>query len=180
MISDPAPETPNATDALLRLFLTRAPTSLALFDRDMQYLLYTKRWVETLPVGASRTRGATIAEVMRSTGYSTSMVGKWHLSKNPVDFGFERYWGHLSGATNYFVGDQSFRLHHQNWNVPKTLNGKPFYTTNAITDFALEFLDEMTKKEDPFLLYVAYNAPHYPLHAPKKDVAKYQGRYDAG
>jgi arylsulfatase A-like enzyme len=130
--------------------------------------------------GASLARGATIAEVMSSTGYSTSMVGKWHLSKNPVDCGFERYWGHLSGATNYFVGDQSFRLHHQNWEVPKTLNGKAFYTTHAITDFALDFLDEMTKKEDPFLLYVAYNAPHYPLHAPKKDVAKYKGRYNAG
>lgn len=130
--------------------------------------------------GASLSRGATIAEVLGEAGYSTSMVGKWHLSKNPVDFGFERYWGHLSGATNFFTGDDSFRLNRDKWAVPKTHNGKPFYTTHAITDFAIDYLDEMTKKDNPFLLYVAYNAPHYPLQAPKEDVAKYQGVYDAG
>ena len=131
--------------------------------------------------GASLSRGATIAEALGSAGYSTSMVGKWHLSKQPTDFGFERYWGHLSGATNFFVGDNSFRLNGEQWKVPNTLNGKAFYTTHAITDFALDFIDEMTaKKDDPFLLYVAYNAPHYPLQAPEKEVAKYKGVYDAG
>ena len=129
---------------------------------------------------SSLSRGATIAEVMRAAGYSTAMSGKWHLSKNPVDFGFQRYWGHLSGATNFFTGDNSFRLDGEPWKVPATHNGKPFYTTTAITDFALEFLDEMSAKDDPFLLYVAYNAPHYPLQAPKDQVAKYKGRYDAG
>ena len=64
MISDSAPETPNATDALLRLFLTRAPTSLALFDRDMRYLLYTERWVETLPVGTKPLSGRQHTEVL--------------------------------------------------------------------------------------------------------------------
>ena len=57
--------------------------------------------------GVSLSRGATIAEVMGKAGYSTQMVGKWHLSKQPTDFGFDRYWGHLSGATNFFTGDNS-------------------------------------------------------------------------
>lgn len=130
--------------------------------------------------GASLSRGATIAEVMSSAGYSTSMVGKWHLTKQPTDFGFEKYWGHLSGATNFFTGDASFRLNGEPWTVPKTLNGRPFYTTRAITDFALEFLDEATTLDKPFLLYTAFNAPHYPLQAPKEDVEKYDGRYEAG
>lgn len=130
--------------------------------------------------GANLSRGATIAEVMSRAGYSTSMVGKWHLTKQPTDFGFEKYWGHLSGATNFFTGDDSFRLNGEPWSVPKTLNGRPFYTTHAITDFALEFLDQVTASDKPFLLYTAFNAPHYPLQAPKKDIEKYDGRYDGG
>ena len=125
-------------------------------------------------------RGATIGEALSKNGYFTAMSGKWHLSKQPTDFGFERYWGHLSGAVNFFTGDDSFRLNGSDWTVPKNLNGRPFYTTHAITDFALDFLDEATGQDNPFLLYVAFNAPHYPLQAPEDAVRKYDGRYDGG
>jgi arylsulfatase len=108
------------------------------------------------------------------------MVGKWHLSRQPTDFGFDRYWGHLGGATNFFTGDSTFRLNGEPWKVPETLNGLPFYTTHAITDFALDFLNEATRSGKPFLLYTAFNAPHYPLQAPEQAVRKYDGRYDAG
>ncbi|KAA5539173.1 arylsulfatase [Roseiconus nitratireducens] len=130
--------------------------------------------------GEKLSRGATIAEVLGDAGYFTAMAGKWHLNQQPTDFGFQRYWGHLSGATNFFTGDNTFRLNGQPWEVPETLNGRPFYTTHAITDFALEFLDEATRRDQPFLLYTAFNAPHYPLQAPEKEVRKYDGRYDAG
>ena len=128
----------------------------------------------------SLSRGATIAEVLGDAGYHTMMVGKWHLSKQPTDFGFDRYWGHLSGATNFFTGDDTFRLNGEPWPVPKKLNGRPFYTTHAIGDFSLQFLREARETEKPFLLYVAFNAPHYPLHAPEAAVRKYAGRYDSG
>jgi arylsulfatase len=128
----------------------------------------------------SLSRGATIAEVLSDAGYFTAMVGKWHLGKQPTDFGFDRYWGHLSGATNFFTGDGTFRLNGEPWKVPDTLHGRPFYTTHAIVDFALDFLEEATRSDKPFLLYTAFNAPHYPLQAPEQAVRKYDGRYDAG
>lgn len=128
----------------------------------------------------SLSRGATMAEVLSAAGYQTAMSGKWHLDKQPTDFGFQRYWGHLSGSTNFFTGNDTFRLNGAAWPVPETLNGRPFYTTHAVTGFAIDFLDEMLSAEQPFFLYAAYNAPHYPLHAPEATVRKYDGRYDGG
>ncbi len=130
--------------------------------------------------GATLKHGVTIADVLGSAGYSTAMCGKWHLKEQPTDFGFERYWGHLSGATNFFTGDKTFRLNGEKWDVPDTHKGRPYYQTNVVTDFAIDFVDEMAGEDKPFFLYLAYNAPHYPLQAPEKDVRKYDDRYDLG
>ncbi len=118
----------------------------------------------------------TTAEVLGNAGYFTMMTGKWHLDKQPTDFGFQRYFGHLSGACNYFSGDKTFRLNGEQWQVPS----EGFYTTVANVDFALQFLDEARASKQPYYLYVAFNAPHEPLHALPNDYAKYKGRYDLG
>tara|TARA_Y100000385_G_scaffold206831_1_gene214433 strand:- start:2129 stop:2482 length:354 start_codon:yes stop_codon:yes gene_type:complete len=52
---------------------------------------------------SSLSRGATIAEVLKPAGYSTWMSGKSHLKEEPTDFDFEKYWGHLSGATIFLL-----------------------------------------------------------------------------
>jgi arylsulfatase len=121
-------------------------------------------------------RGLTIAEVLKPAGYQTMMVGKWHLDGEPTDRGFDRYFGHLSGATNFFHGDKTFRLDGEQYEVP--LSG--FYTTDAKTDFALQFLEQAGQSDKPFFLYLAYNAPHYPLHVKEQDFRKYENRYASG
>lgn len=120
----------------------------------------------------------TLAEVMKRAGYTTLMSGKWHLKGNPVERGFDRYFGHLSGATNFFKGDDTFRIDDKPFKVPE----EGFYTTDADTDYAIRFMKEAKAKnrDKPFFLYLAYNAPHYPLQAKREDVEKYLGRYMKG
>ena len=123
-------------------------------------------------------RGITIADALHSVGYSTLAVGKWHLDGNPVDRGFDHYFGFLNGASNYFLGNKFFRLDHENFDIPS--NG--FYTTDAFTDYAIRFAEvaHKTNPEKPFFLYLAYNAPHAPLQAPPEDIARYRGKYAEG
>lgn len=120
----------------------------------------------------------TIAEGMKSAGYHTIMTGKWHVKSTPNQRGFDQYFGHLSGATNFFTGDDTFRLNEEVFEVPK----QGFYTTDANTDYAIQFLDEVHKSDPdkPFFLYIAFNAPHYPLQAPREEVEKYRGKYKIG
>ena len=118
----------------------------------------------------------TIAEALRPAGYTTLAAGKWHVGGTPMDRGFDRYFGMLGGACSYFVPDKTFRLDRE----PFATNDRNFYTTNAFTDYALEFLDEAGRKDKPFFLYMAYNAPHYPLHALPDDIENYRGKYMKG
>lgn len=117
-----------------------------------------------------------IPEVLGGAGYFTAMSGKWHLDKQPTDFGFQRSFGHLSGATNYYLGDNTFRLNGQPWQVPAT----GFYATVTDVDYALKFLGEARDSKKPWFLYLAFNAPHSPLQPLAADYKKYLGKYDAG
>lgn len=123
----------------------------------------------------------TLAEVLKSAGYRTMMSGKWHVAQTPPERGFDRYFGFLSGCINFFTGqdwqtgENLMRLDRQVYQAPKD-----FYSTDTFTDYAIEFLDESKQSEAPFFLYLAHNAPHFPLHALPEDIAKYQGRYKAG
>ncbi len=143
-------------------------------------LLSGRYWPEVTFIGEEK-NSLTVAEVLKAAGYTTLMSGKWHLQGEPVDQGFERYFGHLSGAVNFFTGVDTrgkmrWRLNADEFEVPET----GFYATDAMTDYAIRFLDEMVEPDKPFFLYLAYNAPHYPLQAKQEDVEKYMGRYDEG
>jgi len=129
----------------------------------------------------------TIAEVLRTGGYSTYMSGKWHLGERPEHWplqrGFDKYFGLISGASSYFEIIKEPRIRtmaygNKSWTPP----AKGFYLTDAISDSAVAFINSHSKekKENPFFLYVAYTSPHWPLHALEEDIKKYEGRYTTG
>ena len=104
-------------------------------------------------------KGLTMGQAMRPAGYATFALGKWHLAGNPVDRGFDHYFGHLSGASDYFKGSPSHRLDDKPF---KPADDGKFYTTDANADYAIKFLDELHQKQPkkPFFMYLAFNAPH--------------------
>lgn len=132
----------------------------------------------------------TIAEVLRAAGYATLMTGKWHLGFDqrecwPLQRGFDRYYGCIAGATRYFqpVQPRGMMLDNTPLEQPEGTTDEAFYTTDAFTDYAIRFLAEHQvgeRQEDPFFLYLAYTAPHWPLQAFEDDIAKYRGRYADG
>lgn len=124
----------------------------------------------------------TLGEVMREAGYHTYMVGKWHLGmdgmeKWPLQRGFDRFYGILAGACSYFAPQEGRGLTLDNSELPTPK--PPYYTTDAFTDHAISFIDS-NKDDNPFFLYLAYNAPHWPLHAKDEDIEKFIGKYDEG
>lgn len=124
-------------------------------------------------------RGVSFAHLLRDAGYHTSLAGKCHAISNistgnpNTDYGFERFFGFRGGATDNFSGDATWRLD----NRPFNTFGPDFYATDAITDYAIDFIDEAIEEEKPFFTWVCYNAPHGKLQAPEAEVRKY---YDNG
>jgi arylsulfatase A-like enzyme len=107
--------------------------------------------------------------------YQNFMVGKWHIFNTPMDRGFDRYFGFHAGASNFFNGTDTnggFSYHLDDVKLAPSDLPDDFYSTDAFTDYAIQFVEERDK-DRPFFIYVAYNAPHYPLQAPQADVEKY-------
>lgn len=127
----------------------------------------------------------TLAEVLKRGGYSTIISGKWHVGDArdqwPAQRGFDKSFGFIGGASNYYEINDS-----NNPDVKLLKNNQPYYLekgkylTEEITNNALSFLDEQSKEKKPFFLYLAYNAPHWPLQALPEDIAKYKGKYKKG
>jgi len=135
----------------------------------------------------------TLGEVLRPAGYRTLASGKHHGTENLYERGFDHYYGLRDGCSNMWNpgvkrdGEaEPGRKRTRHWcddekdYEPYTPEDKSFYVTDAFTDKPLQWLDEKGLDEQPFFLYLAYTAPHYPLHAWPEDIANYEGRYDAG
>jgi arylsulfatase len=135
----------------------------------------------------------TMAEVLRDGGYRSYAVGKWHVTRHtapegpkdnwPLQRGFDRFYGTIHGAGSFF--DPSSLVRDNTMISPMAdpqYQPQRFYYTDAITDHAVRFLEDHHRDhtDQPFLLYIAYTASHWPMHAMPEDIARYRGRYDAG
>ena len=133
----------------------------------------------------------SIAETLRDNGYSTLMVGKWHLCKDadyseagdkhswPLQRGFEQYYGFLEALTNFW---HPHRMYEGNSVVQTDKYPDDYYLTDDLTDRAVRMIREVktARPSKPFFLYFAHGAVHAPLHAKESDIAKYKGVYDCG
>lgn len=136
----------------------------------------------------------TIAEALKPAGYSNYAVGKWHVTKYikpegpkdnwPLQRGFDRYYGTISGGGSYW---DPLSLTRDNTQIspfadPEYRPKGRYYYTDAIADNAVRYVTDHQRQraDQPFFMYVAFTAAHWPMHAPEEEIAKYRGRYDKG
>ena len=137
----------------------------------------------------------TVAEMVGPTGYKTYWVGKHHSRFDPRTRGFDHFYGFLGGANNYWNPGNAQApggkmpaisgVHKWYFDGPEPI--QPFipdrtdwFMTDVFTDQGIEWLKASEEDGKPFFLYIAYNAPHWPLQAPQEYIDRCRSRYDAG
>lgn len=132
-------------------------------------------------------RCITIGDVMRTAGYFTAVSGKWHVGSKdkamwPLQRGFDRFYGVPEGGGFYFKVKEGRTVALDNealYTVDKQ-TPEGWYSTDEWTKWGIKFIDEALTAKKPFFLYLAHNAPHFPLQAPPEDIAKFRGKYKMG
>jgi arylsulfatase A-like enzyme len=131
--------------------------------------------------GALQPNCVTIAQVLRRAGYRTAAVGKWHVGDNvsPIARGFDDFYGWTKGyAVDSWEPGMMTRLP-----AGRSQHSYPpgeFFATDALTDHALDFLVDLRQAKSPWLLYLAYQAPHFPVQSRAADAAGYAEVYSHG
>jgi arylsulfatase A-like enzyme len=123
----------------------------------------------------------TLATMLKSEGYKTGLVGKWHLGlaeqSRPGAHGFDQTFGFMAGCIDFFSHiyywganrpGPSLNPTHDLWENNEEIWRNGEYFTELIAEKAVEFIRDTADSEEPFFLYVPFNAPHYPMHAPQK------------
>lgn len=134
--------------------------------------------------GSLSTDAPTLAERLREEGYVTGLFGKWHLSSDistpnrtwPQQRGFDEFHGILPGAASYYQPP----LMHGEARIPARELGDDYYFTDDISEHGADFVRRHAREKNPFFMYLSYTAPHWPLQAREKDIAKYRKRYALG
>lgn len=124
----------------------------------------------------------TFAQVLKSAGYQTFMVGKWHMNlPGPIEHGFDEFYGFVRGYSQGQWDPRNYQRLPEGHTPELSYEPGAFYATDVFSDYALAFLNEAHKQADrPWLMYLAYSSPHFPLQAPKETVDKYMETYRRG
>ncbi|WP_223857614.1 arylsulfatase [Sphingobacterium micropteri] len=149
-------------------------------------------WMAAADLGTPAYQGnlndnsVTIAEVLKAAGYGTYMTGKWHVTNErkidgmvidnwPKQRGFDHYFGIIPGGANYFT--PVIYTDNHRYKAPDN-----FFLTDAISDSTVKYIHQHFNKnaDSPMFMYVAYTAPHWPLHALQNDIDKYKEFYKVG
>ena len=129
---------------------------------------------------ALRPSEKTIATVLKGAGYATGLFGKWHLGStaetDPNAHGFDRFYGFHSGCIDYYShryywGEPRVPNYHDLWRDRTEIFEDGQYTTELFAREAAQFVRD--RRAGPFFAYVPFNAPHYPMHAPKKYMERF-------
>ncbi|MFD6700083.1 MULTISPECIES: sulfatase-like hydrolase/transferase [unclassified Microbacterium] len=139
----------------------------------VQEILGGKRGTAGLPAQP------TLASRLQDEGYRTGIFGKWHLGTGsgyrPLDRGFDQHFGFLAGCVDYyshiFYWGQNQNPVHDLWDDEREVYDNGRYLTEVIAEKAVSFI--VDSAAEPFLCYVPFNAPHYPMHAPKEYVDRF-------
>jgi arylsulfatase A-like enzyme len=126
----------------------------------------------------------TIASALKDVGYYTAMSGKWHLGlaegSRPQDHGFTDWFGFLAGCIDYYSHIYYWEMnmdgkaqYHDLWENDEGIRRNGEYFTELITEYAIKYIRRSIELDKPFFLYIPYNAPHYPMHAPEKYLERF-------
>jgi arylsulfatase A-like enzyme len=131
-----------------------------------------------LGLGDEKAKGEiTIAQYLHDAGYYTGIVGKWHLGRSaaqsPVNYGFDDFWGGLHGSSDY-ISKVTTGGNYDWWHNKERVQ-EAGYNTTLITEHALQFLND--HKQQPFFLYIAHNAIHFPWQTPSDTASRKQGSH---
>lgn len=152
------------------------------WDAGIGHMDYTK---STAPEyqGFLNKESITIAEALKQNGYNTFMSGKWHVGNArdqwPDKRGFDSFYGTPEGGGIYFY-PSSFYKRDVYENGKQVTADSTWYSTDAFTDAAISYVEKDKRSDNPFFMYLAYIAPHFPLQAKPEDIAKYEGVYEVG
>lgn len=146
--------------------------------------------------GELNDRVVTLATILKNNGYSTYMTGKWHLgmseAASPHNRGFDRSFSMLSGGASHFRDMRPAYAPSPDIKAPYRDNGKKIQSLPETFEYSSQFfVDQMLNymktdgeieaiKDKPFFAYLAFTTPHWPLQAPEKAIAKYEGKYAIG